>query len=70
VVLYGCETCSLTLRGEHKLGVSENKVWRGIFEPKRDEVKGDRRKIHNKGLHNLNSSPIITRRFLSWNIGI
>jgi hypothetical protein len=38
VVLYGCETWSLTLREEHRLRVSENRVLRGIFGPKRDEV--------------------------------
>jgi hypothetical protein len=40
VVLYGCETWSLTLREEHKLGVFENRVLRRIFGPKRDEVTG------------------------------
>jgi hypothetical protein len=38
VMLYGCETWSLTLREEHRLGVFENKVLRRIFGPKRDEV--------------------------------
>jgi hypothetical protein len=41
VVLYGCETWSLTLREEHKLRVFENRVLRTIFGPKRDEVLGD-----------------------------
>jgi hypothetical protein len=41
VVLYGCETWSLTLREEHKLRVCENKVLSGIFGPKRDEVTGE-----------------------------
>jgi hypothetical protein len=36
VVLYGCETWSLTLREEHKLRVFENRVLRKIFGPKRD----------------------------------
>jgi hypothetical protein len=40
VVLYGCETWSLTLREEHRLRVFENRVLRGIFGPKRDEVMG------------------------------
>jgi hypothetical protein len=40
VVLYGCETWSLTLREEHRLGVFENRVLRRIFGPKRDEVMG------------------------------
>jgi hypothetical protein len=39
VVLYGCETWSLTLREEHKVGVFGNRVLRRIFEPKRDEVE-------------------------------
>jgi len=38
VVLYGCETWSLTLREEQTLRVFENRVWRRIFGPKRDEV--------------------------------
>jgi hypothetical protein len=38
VVLYGCETWSLTLREEHRLRAFENKVLRRIYEPKRDEV--------------------------------
>jgi hypothetical protein len=41
VVLYGCETWSLTLREEHRLGVFENSVLRRIFGPKRDEVTGE-----------------------------
>ena len=40
VVLYGCETWSLTLREERRLRVFENRVLRRIFGPKRDEVKG------------------------------
>ena len=40
VVLYGCETWSLTLREERRLRVFENRVLRGIFGPKRDEVTG------------------------------
>jgi hypothetical protein len=41
VVLYGCETGSLTLREERKLSVFENMVLRRIFGPRRDEVKGN-----------------------------
>jgi hypothetical protein len=41
VVLYECETWSLTLREEHSLGVFENRVLRRIFGPKRDEVTGE-----------------------------
>jgi hypothetical protein len=47
VVLYGCETWSLTLREECRLRVFENRVLRRIFESKRDEVKGEWRKLHN-----------------------
>jgi hypothetical protein len=61
VVLYGCETWSLTLREEHKLRVFENRVLRRIFGPKRDEVTGDWRKLHNEELHDLYSSPSIIR---------
>jgi hypothetical protein len=42
VVLYGCETSSLTLREEHGLRVFENRVLRRIFGPKRDEVTGEK----------------------------
>ena len=45
VVLYGCETWSLTLREERSLRVSENRVLRRIFGPKRDEVTGEWRKL-------------------------
>jgi hypothetical protein len=55
VVLYGCDTWSLTLREEHRLRVFENSVLR-IFGPKRDEVTGGWRKQHNEELHNLYSS--------------
>jgi hypothetical protein len=47
VVLCGCETWSLTLREEHRLKVFENRVLRRIFDPKRDEVMGEWRKLHN-----------------------
>jgi hypothetical protein len=53
VVLYGCETWSLTLREEHRLRVFENRVLRRIFRPKRDEVTGDWRKLRNEELQNL-----------------
>jgi hypothetical protein len=58
VVLYGCETWSLTVREEHKLRVFEGRVLR-IFGPKRDRVTGGWRKLHNEELHNLYSSPSI-----------
>jgi hypothetical protein len=60
-VLYGCETWSLTLRGEHRLRVFEKRVLRRIFEPKGDEVTGGWRKLHNDELHNLYSSPSIIK---------
>jgi hypothetical protein len=59
VVLYGCETWSLTFREEHRLGLFENRVLRRIFGPKRDEVTGDWRKVHNEELHDLYSSSSI-----------
>jgi hypothetical protein len=55
VVLYGCETWSLTLREKHRLRVFENSVLRRIFGPKREEG-GSWRKLHNDELHNLYSS--------------
>ncbi|KAJ4450908.1 hypothetical protein ANN_02342 [Periplaneta americana] len=51
VLLYGCETWTLTLREEHRLRVSENKVLRKVFGAKRDEVTGEWRKLHNIELH-------------------
>jgi hypothetical protein len=51
VVLYGCETWSLTLREEHKLRVFENRVLRRIFGPKRNELTGSWRKLQNEELH-------------------
>jgi hypothetical protein len=65
VVLYGCETCSLTLREEHRPRVFENRVLRKIFGPKRDEVTGEWRKLHNRELHDLCSSPSIIRTIKS-----
>jgi hypothetical protein len=61
VVLYGCETWSLTLREEHRLRVFKNRVLRRMFGAKRDEVKGEWRKLQNKELHDLYSSPSIIR---------
>jgi hypothetical protein len=55
----------VTLREEHRLRVFENRVLRRIFGPKRDEVKGDWRKLHNEELHNLYSSPNIIRMIKS-----
>jgi hypothetical protein len=61
VVLYECETWSLKLREEHRLKVFGNRVLRRIFGPKRDEVKSEWRKLCNKELHDLYSSPSIIR---------
>jgi hypothetical protein len=61
VVLYGCGTSSLTLREEHRLRVFENKMLRRILGPKRDEVMGGWRQLHNEELNNLYSSPSIIR---------
>jgi hypothetical protein len=57
VVLYGCETCCLTLREEHRPKVIENRVLKRIFGPRRDEVTGGWRKLRNEELYNLYSSP-------------
>jgi hypothetical protein len=51
----------LTLREEHRLRVFENRVLRRIFGPKRDEVTGVWRNLHNEELHSLYSSPNIIR---------
>ena len=61
VVLYGCETWSLTLRKERRLRVFGNRVLRRIFGPKRDEVKGEWRKLHNEELNDLYLSTDIVR---------
>jgi hypothetical protein len=65
VVLYGCETWSLTLREKHRLRVFENRVLRGIFGPKGDEVIAGWRKLHNEDFHNLYCSPSVIRMIKS-----
>jgi hypothetical protein len=68
VLLYGCETWSLTLKEEHRLMVFENRMLR-IFRPKREE-DGSWRKLHNDELHSLYSSPnivtVIKSRRMRW----
>ena len=70
VVLYGCESWSLTSREKSMLRVFENRVLRKICGPKRDEVKGEGRKLHNEELNDLYSSPDIVRviksRIMRW----
>jgi len=61
VVLYGCETWSLTLWEERSLRMSENRVLRRIFGPKRDEVTGEWRKLHSEELNDLYCSSNIVR---------
>ena len=61
VILYGCETWSLTLREERELRVFENMVLRRIFGPRRVEVTGDWRRLHNEELNDLYCSPNIVR---------
>ena len=61
LVVYGCETWSLTLKGERRLRVFENRVLRRTFGPKRDEVTGEWRKLHNEGLNDLYFSPNTVR---------
>ena len=70
LVLYGCESWSLTLREERRLRVFENRVLRKIFVPERDKVRGEWRRLHNEELHDPYSSPSILRviksRRLRW----
>ena len=61
VVLYGCETWSLTLREERRLRVYEKRVLRRVFGPKRNEVTGEWRKLHNEEMNNLYSLLNIVR---------
>jgi hypothetical protein len=61
MVLYGCEAWSPILREEHRLRVFENRVLRRIFGPKKDEVMGGQRKLHQVELCTLYSFPSISR---------
>jgi hypothetical protein len=69
-VLYGCETWSLTLWEKHRLRVFENRVLRTIFGPRRDEVTGEWRKLHNEELNDVYSSlsifQMIKSRRIRW----
>jgi len=60
LVLNECDTWSLTLTEEHRLRVYENRVLRGIFVPKKEEMVEGRRRVHNEELHNMYVSPNIT----------
>jgi hypothetical protein len=68
VVLYGCETWSLTSGDEQRLSVFKNRVLRRIFGPQREE-DGSWRKLHNDELHSLYSSPNIVRVIKSRRMG-
>jgi hypothetical protein len=70
VVLYGCETWSLTLREECRMRVFENRVLRRVFGHKRDKVTGEWRKLHNEELRDLYSLPnivwVVKSRRIRW----
>jgi hypothetical protein len=59
VILYGCDTWSLTLREEHRLRVFKNRLLWKIYGPKKDEVIRELRRLHNEELYDLCSSPIL-----------
>jgi hypothetical protein len=59
VILYGCATWLLTLREECRLCVFENRVLRRIYGPKKDEVRGKWRRLHNEELYHLSLHQIL-----------
>jgi hypothetical protein len=65
LVLYGYETWSLTLREERRLRAFENRVLKRIFGPKRDEVRGEWRKLYSDELNDFYSSPNIIQAIKS-----
>ena len=70
MVVYECKTWSLTLREKRKLRMFENRALRRIFGPKRDDVTGEWRKLHNEELSDVYSLPnifrVIKSRRMSW----
>jgi hypothetical protein len=68
VVLCGCETWSLTFKEEHRVRVFENRVLRRTIGPERNEETGGLRKLHYEELHNLYSSPSISRMMKSMSV--
>jgi hypothetical protein len=70
LILYGCDSWPVTLREECRLRDFMNKVLRRVFGPKRDEVTGEWRRLHNKELYALYCSPniigVIKSRRLIW----
>ena len=61
VVLYGCETLTLTFREERRLSVFDNRVLRKKLRSKRNKVTGEWRKLHNKEVNDLYSTPSFVR---------